>query len=69
MMASTKTLKEVLARLFKVILDLSTEYIKASKDKAGICNYTKLRALSYKDVTGLYTFDHITLAGCRYVNN
>ena len=26
-------------------------------------------ALSYKDITGIYKFDHITLAGFLYVNN
>ena len=36
MMASTETPKEVLAHLLKVILDLSTEDIKAFKDKTGI---------------------------------
>ena len=68
-MASTETPKEVLAHLLKVILDLSTEDIKAFKDKTGIWKYTKVRALSYKDVTDLYTFDHITLAGYCYVND
>jgi len=69
MMTSIETPKEVLAHLFLKILDLSTEDIKAFKDKAGIWNYIKLMALSYKDITGLYKFDHITLADCCYVND
>ena len=69
MKSSTETPKEVLGHLFKIILDLDTADIRVFKDKAGIWNYTKLIALSYKDITGLYKFNHITLASCCYVNN
>jgi len=69
MLSSIETPKELLVHLFKNIFDLSTKNIKAFKDKAGILNYTKPVVLSYKDITGLYKFDHITLAGCHYVND
>ena len=69
MKSSIETLKEVFAHLFKIILDLDTVDIKAFRDKAGIWNYNKLMALSYKDITGLYKLDHITLASCHYVND
>ena len=60
--------KEVLAHLFKNMLELHSDDITALKDLGGLWNYKKLHVTSINFLKKLYKSEHITLAAFQYLS-